>query len=732
MNHKPLTPAELAELTAGLHRLSRNLWWTWNQEPQEIFYDLSPRGWTNLYHNAVAILHEVSDYELKMRLQEPEFADRVRTVLKNFDAYLANKDTWCAQKAPELLKNPVAYFSAEFGFHETLPIAAGGLGMLAGDHAKAASDLGLGFVGITLFYREGYFQQTVNADNWQTEFYSQLKPQNLPIEPVLNANGDPLVCTVKVAASTVSFKAWRCNVGRCPVYLLDANLPENEPHQRDLTLRVYGGDTTTRVMQEILLGVGGVRLLRELGLQPSTFHMNEGHAAFLTLELAREKMAEGKPFAQAWAETKQQCLFTTHTPVEAGHDRFSSDLMSFAANKFGASLKLTHQELMGLGRVNPADKEEPFCMTVLALKGSRAANGVSELHGAVSREMWQCLYPGKTVDEVPIGHVTNGIHVAGWMKGTVRRFWRNKLSVAHANPDTSTTETTRFWKNKPTIDWEREINSQEFWSRVADPAFISDEELWSLRYRLRRELIEFSRRRLLLQGQRLSQSDFITFDHMLNPDALTIGFARRFATYKRAPLIFQQFENIVKLAHDKQRPVQFIFAGKAHPRDDEGKKFIQHIIHLSKFSDLKGHLFFIENYDVHVARQMVSGCDVWLNNPRRPLEASGTSGMKCGCHGCLNMSIMDGWWREGYDGHNGFSIGDDSHPASLEEQDRLDSENTYRVLTEQVIPCFYNRDASGIPRQWLGKVRRAMTTLVPQFSTWRMVQEYTRKFYLTK
>jgi len=572
----------------------------------------------------------------------------------------------------------------------------------------------------------------VNADNWQTEYYAHLKPQNLPIEPVLNANGQPLVCTVKVATSTVSFRAWRANVGRCPVYLLDANLPENEPHQRDLTLRVYGGDTTTRVMQEILLGVGGVRLLLELGLQPSTFHMNEGHAAFLTLELAREKMAEGKAFAQAWAETKQQCLFTTHTPVEAGHDRFSSELMGFAANKFCANLKLSHQELMGLGRVNPADEREPFCMTVLALKGSRAANGVSELHGAVSREMWQCLYPGKKVDEVPIGHVTNGVHVAGWMKGTVRRFWRKKLATAHEQPDMSTTETTRFWKSKPLIDWEREINEPQFWARMADPGFISDEELWSLRYRLRRELIEFSRRRLLIQRKRLTQRDFITFDHMLNPDALTIGFARRFATYKRAPLIFQQFENIVKLAHDKQRPVQFIFAGKAHPRDDEGKRFIQHIIHLSKFSDLKGHLFFIENYDVHVARQMVSGCDVWLNNPRRPLEASGTSGMKCGSHGCLNMSIMDGWWREGYDGTNGFSIGDDTHPASIEEQDRRDSANTFKVLTEEVIPCFYNRDAAGIPRQWLGKVRRAMTTLVPQFSTWRMVQEYTRKYYQPK
>ena len=727
---KPLSKTELNDLTAGLSKLARNLWWTWNQEAQELFQELSPRGWQNLYHNAVAILHEVSEYELQVRLQEPDFADRVRRVLAAFKQYIEEKDTWASKNTPQLKDHPVAYFSAEFGFHETLPIAAGGLGILAGDHAKSASDLGLPFVGISLFYREGYFQQSFNAENWQTEYYTSLNPANLPMEPVLDARGQPLVCKVRIALNEVYFQAWRVNVGRNPVLLLDTNRPENEQHYRDLTLRVYGGDSTTRIMQEILLGVGGVRLLRTLGYTPSVFHMNEGHAAFLTLELAREKVAKGKSFAEAFASTKAECLFTTHTPVEAGHDRFSSDLMNYAATKFCSQLKISHEELMGLGRVNAQSANEPFCMTVLALRCSRAANGVSELHGKVSREMWQSLFPGTPVEKVPIGHITNGIHLLGWMKGPVRRFWRRKLSKDWLT--SGQTETTRFWNSQSGRSWEALINCTEFWDQMADPNFISDEELWALRYRLRRELVEFSRRRLLLQGQNLSQGSFIIFDHLMNPDALTIGFARRFATYKRAPLIFQQFEKIVRLCHDQKRPVQFLFAGKAHPRDDEGKRFIQQIIHLSKFSDLKGYLFFIENYDVHVARQMVSGCDVWLNNPRRPLEASGTSGQKTSVHGCLNLSILDGWWREGYDGTNGFAIGDDSHPASVEEQDQLDSENLFTTLTETVIPCFYNRDADGIPREWLKKVRRAMVTLVPKYNTWRMVQEYATKYYAPK
>src|SRR6267378_3451065 len=725
MTKQPLTNEQLTELTVGLNKLAHNLWWTWDQEAQEVFSELSPRGWQNLYHNAVAILREVSESELRARLQDPDFAERVREVLKAFEAYMNEKLTWAQQHAPALAGNPVAYFSAEFGFHETLPIAAGGLGILAGDHAKSASDLGIGFAGISLFYREGYFQQAIDNNNWQTEYYTLLNPKNLPIEAVVNEKGEPIVCRVDIGMNQVAFQAWRVNVGRAPVYLLDTNRPENEQHFRDLTLRVYGGDSTTRIMQEILLGIGGVRLLRALGVKPSVFHMNEGHAAFLTLELIREKMLAGKNYQDAMSETRAECIFTTHTPVEAGHDRFSPDLMDYAMHRFKTQIQAPCAEVMKLGRVNPQNQQEPFCMTVLALKLSRAANGVSELHGRVSRHIWQCLYPGKTVEQVPIGHITNGIHLLGWMKGTLRRFWRRKITGQSVNP-----VEPKF--RAASENWEKIVNMPEFWQRMADPEFISDEELWALRYNLRRELIEFARRRVLFQSQRLTQGDFIAFDQLLDPDALTIGFARRFATYKRAPLIFQQFENIVKLARDRARPVQFIFAGKAHPRDDDGKRYIQHIVHLSKYSDLQGQLIFIENYDVHVARQMVSGCDVWLNTPRRPLEASGTSGMKAGCHGCLNFSILDGWWREGYDGTNGFAIGEDSHSDSVEEQDRVDSANLYKVLTSEVVPLFFQRDAQGIPRQWLQRVRRAMATLVPQFTTTRMVEEYARKYYLAK
>ncbi len=701
-------PDEVVELISGLKRLASNLWWTWNEESQEIFHELSPRAWQNLYHNAVAVMLEVSDYELCVRLQDFAFADRVRKTLNNFDSYMAETDTWASRHAPALRENPVAYFTAEIGFHETLPIAAGGLGILAGDHARSASDLGLGFVGISLFYREGYFQQAISHDNWQTEFYTLLNPKSLPLEPVLNAKGEPIVCSVDINFNRVYFQAWRVNVGRCPVYLLDANRPENEQLHRDLTLRVYGGDSSTRIMQELLMGVGGVRLLRALGINPSVYHMNEGHVAFLALELLREKIAQGSSFSEALSATRAQCIFTTHTPVEAGHDRFSPDLLKYALHRMQPQISSSPSEILALGRVRPGDEREPFCMTVLALKTSRAANAVSELHGRVRRKMWQPLYPDRPVDAVPIGHITNGIHLLGWMKGPVRSFWRRRLGA----------------------NWDKDINSTTFWEKMLDPSFVSDEELWALRYRLRRALIEYARRRVSTQGQRLTQGDFIAFEQLLNPDALTIGFARRFATYKRAPLVFKNFDRIVKLVKDPDRPIQFIFAGKAHPLDDEGKRYIQNIIHLSKYSELRGRLVFLENYDVHVARQMVSGCDVWLNNPRRPLEASGTSGQKIGCNGGLNLSILDGWWREGYDRTNGFAIGPDSNPDSVEEQDKQDAENLYRVLTEQVIPCFYDRDSRGIPRRWIRMIRRAMATLVPKFNTWRMVQEYTLNYYL--
>lgn len=702
--------AHIPALAAGLNRLARNLWWSWNPPAQSLFQELAPRCWESFRHNPVAVLHEVSAAELRVRLLDPLFAAKVKAVLAEFEAYLKSEATWGRAQAPELLERPAAYFSAEFGFHESLPIGAGGLGILSADHAKSASDLGLGFVGVGLFYREGYFTQTVDPANWQVETYTPLLPRHLPLEAVLDEQGEPVVCHLPIAEAKVSFRAWRAAVGRISVYLLDTDLPENEPLYRDLTRRLYGGDATTRIMQELLLGIGGVRLLRALGLDPSVFHMNEGHAAFLTLELLREKTAAGLPFDQAWEAVRAECVFTTHTPVEAGHDRFSPDLLEYAASRFIKSIPGGRERVLGLGRVRPEEGREPFCMTVLALKGSRAANGVSELHGRVSRAMWRGLWPDRAEADVPIGHITNGVHAASWLNGT----------------------TYRFWSRRAGGDWAAKVEDPAFWAGVEDPAFVSDEELWAFRYELRRKLIEFCRKRMLDQGRGRGSRDFPAAEPLLSPDALTVGFARRFATYKRASLVFRNFEAMVALAKDAQRPVQFVFAGKAHPRDDEGKRLIQHIIHLSEHTPLKGSLIFIEDYDIQVARRMVSGCDVWLNNPRRPLEASGTSGQKCGVHGCLNLSILDGWWREAFDGNNGFAIGPDSHPADVEEQDRVDADNLFRILSEEVVPSFYERDASGLPRRWLTMIRRAISGLVPRYDTRRMVQEYAVRYYLPR
>jgi starch phosphorylase len=699
---------EIIETVAALNQLARNIWWTWNQDARGIFGELSPRTWQNVYHNPAAVLREVSDTELRARLLDSDYAQRVTDVLAEFNGYMNSKDTWVTREAPNLADRHIAYFSAEFGLHETLPIAAGGLGVLAGDHIKSSSDLGLKFSGITLFYREGYFQQTINQDNWQNEYYNQLNPKNLPMDAVTDTNDETLICSVDIATDTVYFRSWRINVGRCPLYLLDANLPENPAHYRDLTLRVYGGDSTTRIQQEILLGIGGVKLLRAIGQEPAVFHMNEGHAAFLALELIREKMADDTSFDDALVATRNECIFTTHTPVPAGHDRFPPELMNYSFSRYQKHLELDHNSLMALGRLNATDESERFCMTLLALNTARAANGVSELHGKVSREMWQEKY-NVPVDEVPIGHITNGIHALGWMSGSARDFWQRRIG-----------DEPEFFEH---------INDPQFWVKAEDSDFISDEELWSLRCRLRRELVDFARSRLI-DEPKTREGSFIQYDHLLDAATLTIGFARRFATYKRAPLIFDQLNKIAKLAKDADRPVQFIFAGKAHPADEKGKRFIQKIAHLSKHSELAGHLVFIENYDIQIGRMMVSGCDVWLNNPRRPLEASGTSGMKTAAHGGLNCSIMDGWWREAFDGTNGFSIGDDSHPDEIEEQDRLDSENLFRVLSEEVIPTFYNRDNSGLPRQWINKMRRAMATITPKFNTWRMVQDYSNKYYI--
>ena len=696
-------------MTEELRQMSRNLWWTWNPEAQEIFAELSPLTWSASNHNAVAVLNSLSSTELTARLMERAFSARVSDVLLEFHEYLTRERTWCSAHAAPFLKSPVAYFSAEFAIHESLPIYSGGLGVLAGDHAKSASDLGVPLVGISLFYRQGYFQQQIAPHGWQEEHYPMLDRNDLPVDLVVGEDGAPLILVVEVQQIQVKFQAWRLNVGSTVMYLLDTELMENDDYYRDLTSRVYGGDTAMRIGQEIVMGVGGVRLLRALNIAPAVFHMNEGHSAFLTLELLREQLSKGASLKHAEEWVREHCVFTTHTPVPAGHDRFSPDHMEYVWGKFRSDLGLDVKEFLGYGRVNPEDDQETFCMTVLALKMSRAANGVSELHGEVSREMWRPLHMQKTTPVAPIGHITNGIHVRGWMTRPTRRFWK-----AHLGPD-----------------WETRLMYPDLWKIISDRDLISDEEIWALRYWLRRELVEFARKRLRGQFTRIGEGAKV-FEKILSPDALTIGFARRFATYKRAPLIFSDLARAIAIFNDPKQPVQLVFAGKAHPRDDRGKEFIQRIHEITRRNEFFGKVIFLENYDIHVARYLISGADVWLNTPRRPLEASGTSGQKVSVHGGLNLSVLDGWWREGFDGTNGWPIGGDNSPEDPEAQDAADAESLYETLTQSVIPLFFDRNEQGIPRGWIEKIRRAMQTLIPQYNTDRMVAEYVTKYYLSK
>jgi starch phosphorylase len=696
-------------LAQRLRALSRNLWWTWNPEAHHIFKNLSPLVWRYSNHNATAVMKEISDTELEARLGDKEFSRQVLAVLNEFDTYIAETNTWARHHAPQL-KNPIAYFSAEFGLHESLPIYSGGLGILSGDHTKSASDLGIPFVAIGLFYRQGYFQQHINHDGWQEEAYPINDPANLPMELVLQPEGGRLLNSVEIGHSTVFFQTWAVKIGRITLYMLDTNLPENDLHFQGLTSAVYGGNIDTRIGQEIILGIGGVRLLQSLGIHPSVFHMNEGHSAFLVLELLQQELKGGKTRIEAEQSVRSRCVFTTHTPVPAGHDRFNAELMSYALGKFSGSSGLSHDELMSYGKVNIADPHELFTMTVLAIKMSRSSNGVSELHGQVSREMWKDLFPGKTVDEVPIGHVTNGIHTPGW-------------ATAHAHD---------FWNKRLGYDWTEKLMEPKFWAKIANDELATDEELWALRYVLRRDLVEYARRQQMERQPGMHDSASLSSHHILSPDALTIGFARRFATYKRAPLIFRQLERLIPILNDQQKPVQLIFSGKAHPRDNEGKRFIQQVVEMTNHPQIKGKVVFLQNYDINVARHIVSGADVWLNNPRRPLEASGTSGMKVIIHGGLNLSIMDGWWREAYNGSNGWKIGDDENLPDLNAQDEKDFESLLTVLQSSIIPEFFDRDKHNIPHRWLKRIRNSMQTILSQFSTDRMVAEYTQKFYISK
>ncbi|TLU81650.1 MAG: alpha-glucan family phosphorylase [Chlorobium sp.] len=697
----------------ALQELSKNLWWSWDTEAKQIFEELSPLLWERNNHNPIDLLHQISDNELLAR-SNSKFGEKIDRAYARFQAYLTEKNTWAANNTPELVKNPVAYFSAEFGIHESMRIYSGGLGVLAGDHLKSASDLGINFIGITLFYREGYFRQHLNHDGWQIEDYPLQHPENLPLEKVTNPDGGDLIISVNIAQSDVFAQVWKLKVGRATLYLLDSNTMANESHYRDICCRVYGGDQNMRINQEILLGIGGVKLLSQLGIKPTVYHMNEGHSAFLTLELLAKELASGVSEKEAIENVRSQCVFTTHTPVPAGHDRFSRDMMHYTFDKYLANSGMSFDNMMLLGSEDKKNIHGLFTMTVLALNLSRSANGVSKLHGEVSRTMWQHLFPTNTVNEVPIGHITNGVHTSTWACGYTESFWRN------------------FTENIDDMTLTQEATE-------AVLAQITDEDLWSLRYNLKRHLFDFIDKylanQLFHQHQHLSlyQNDYFSIqsvNNTLSADVLTIGFARRFATYKRAPLIFRDLERLNRIINHPSRPLQIVFAGKAHPHDDAGKDYIRQIVDHARRPQFAGKVIFLENYNLGVAKRMVSGVDVWLNTPVRPMEASGTSGEKNVLHGGLNFSVLDGWWPEAYNGENGFSIGNGESFENHEEQDSFDAEQMYAALETQIIPAFYDRNENNIPVQWIKKIRNAIATIAPEYNTHRMVRDYATRYYV--
>ncbi len=669
-----------------LETIAANLWWSWNPDAQDLFYRLNAEAFRAAGNNPYAALRSAD----ATVLADPDFARDVEAVYAAFRRYLSAPSR--RADAPQ-----IGYFCMEFGLHESLPLYAGGLGVLAGDHTKAASDLGLPFTAIGLFLKDGYFKQHFDEHGWQQATYPSLDPDDHPFTLVTDAQGEAVTVTVHLGEQPLRLRAWRLDVGRVPLYLLDADVDGNPAELRSLTHKLYQGDRLMRLQQEIVLGIGGLRMLRALGVEPEVYHLNEGHCAFLMFELLRERLAAGDHRAEAEAWVQRHCVFTTHTPVAAGHDRFVPALFTDQMAGFREQIGLTEQQLLAYGRIDPNDRGESFTMTVLGLKLSRKANGVSALNGEVARRQWHHLYPDRPLDEVPIDHVTNGTHLPTWTAPAARAFLKNHLGNGDAF-----------------------VFEQDFWNAIDN---ITDEDLWAYRCLLRRRLIDFIRERAPQQS--LAQ------DVALDPDALTIGFARRFATYKRATLLFQDLERARRLFGHLDRPVQVVFAGKAHPADNGGKRFIQLIYETAKDAAFRGKVIFLENYNMEIGRMLVSGCDVWLNNPRRPLEASGTSGQKVAAHGGMNLSVLDGWWPEGYDGRNGWAIG--HAPTGLHEdpatQDHDDALALYDLLEQDVLPAFYNRDADGLPRGWIDRMRRAMKTLPYPFSAGRMVIDYVEQIY---
>jgi starch phosphorylase len=691
-----------------LRALAQNVWWSWDDDSTRLFRELDPVLWDDVGHNPIALLEQIPIELLEERAAQFALHSRINYAYRRLQEYLASTHTWAARHAGVLWARPVAYFSAEFGLHESLPIYSGGLGILAGDHLKAASDLGIPLIGIGLYYDQGYFRQRLDREGCQSEEYIEVDSRLLPIQPAATPDGRPITVAIDTRTGQLAARVWQLTVGRNTLLLLDSDVEGNRPEDRDLTARLYGGDDRVRIRQEVLLGIGGVRALTALGISPGVTHLNEGHSAFAALELVRLRMAtEGIDADEALRRVAAQIVFTTHTPVPAGHDRFSAELVEEHLGPLRDGLSLSAERLMGWGRVRPADSGETFCMTVLALKCSRRANAVSSLHGQVSRAMWTSLYPGHTEERVPIGHITNGVHVPTWLAPQM-----HQLYDRHLGPD-----------------WPQRCAEAACWEAIEG---VDDGELWETHQTLKTQLIRFARRRAAEAAEERGEpAELVTqLRHALNLDALTIGFARRFATYKRANLVLRDIDRIVALVNDPQVPIQFVFAGKAHPRDRPGKEILQQIAQLTRDPRFVGKVLFVEDYDINVGRHLVQGVDVWLNTPRRPLEASGTSGQKVVLNGGLNLSILDGWWAEAYDGLNGFAIGSGETHTSIEAHDARDAEALGRVLREQVIPLYYERDRDGLPRRWIARMKRTIRTLGWRFSADRMVTDYVLKTYI--
>jgi starch phosphorylase len=698
----------IAPAQERLWSLARNLWWSWDNESTSLFRDLDPVRWRELNHNPVALLNEMPLATLERRAGELVLHGRINYAYRRQQEYLQADRTWGATHAGVLRPRPVAYFSAEFGIHESLPVYSGGLGVLAGDHIKSASDLDIPLIGIGLFYGQGYFRQRLDKNSWQQEEYLQTDLNQLPMELAIGSTGEPVNVQIETRSGCIRAKVWRVKVGRCDLLLLDSNVEGNAPEDRDLTSRLYGGDGRVRIRQELLLGVGGFRALKAMGITPGVLHLNEGHSGFAVLEAIRSRMEEeGVDFHQAVPRVSREVAFTTHTPVPAGHDRFDGGLIEEHLGPLRDALGLSHESLMGLGRENTGNPHEQFCMTVLGLRIARRANAVSALHGEVSRAMWTGLFPGKTEDSVPIGHITNGVHVPTWLAPQMFRLYDRHLGTG----------------------WHEHSGESRIWESIEN---VDDGELWETHLSLKARLLEFVRRAAVEQAERREESPEILrrLSRILSPDVLTIGFARRFATYKRANLILADMEKLASMVNDPNRPVQFVFAGKAHPKDEPGKRVLQQIAELTRDLRVGERFVFVENYDINVGRFFVQGVDVWLNSPRRPLEASGTSGQKVVLNGGLNLSVLDGWWAEAYDSLNGFAIGTGRTHSNMNVHDTRDGEDLYRTLREQVIPLFYQRDRDGLPRGWIKRMKRTIRTLGWRFNANRMVMDYTQKCYV--